>query len=285
MQRIRLVVVDVDSVLSHGEAAPLDFAVLQRLAEFNDRARQDPAYPAVTLCTGLPVPYVGVLMQAIHGYSPAVYENGAGLYSPMPYGFKWHPAITRDLQVRLMRVQSLLHDALVDTEQAYFQPGKPASLSVFPCPGVALRQVFAEVSRLARGFGDEFSIKEAATCVNVILRGIDKAEGVQWLSGETGIPLGDMAGVGDSPSDVGFMQLLGWSAAPANAHASVKQIARYTSPYEDGRGLGLISISRLFSQPAPGVFGETQWPPHVRRHCVPTWSRWCGHSAHRHVWR
>jgi hypothetical protein len=240
MQMIRLVVVDVDGVLSHGEAAPLDFAVLQRLAEFNDRARQDPAHPAVTLCTGRPVPYVEVLMQAIHGNYPAVYENGAGLYSPMPYGFKWHPAITRDLQVRLIRFQTVLHDALVDSEQAYFQPGKSASLSLFPCPGVALQQVFAEASRLARGFGDGFSIEAAATCVNVILRGIDKAEGVQWLSRETGIPLGDMAGVGDSPSDVRFMQLLGWSAAPTNAHESVKQIAHYTSPYEDG--LGLVDI-------------------------------------------
>ena len=237
MQRIRLVVVDVDGVLSHGEAAPLDFAVLQRLAEFNDRARQDPAYPAVTLCTGRPVPYVEVLMQAIHGYYPAVYENGAGLYSPMPYGFKWHPAITRDLQIRLMRFQTVLQNVLVDTELAYFQPGKSASLSLFPCPGVALRQVFAEASRLARGADGEFSIEEAATCVNVILRGIDKGEGVRWLSRESGIRLDDMAGVGDSPSDVRFMQLLGWSAAPTNAHASVKQIAHYTSPYEDGRGL------------------------------------------------
>ena len=237
MRMIRLVVVDVDGVLSHGEAAPLDFAVLQRLAEFNDRARQDPAYPAVTLCTGRPVPYVEVLVQAIHGHYPAVYENGAGLYIPEPYGFKWHPAITRDLQVRLIRFQSMLHEALVDTEQAYFQPGKSVSLSLFPHTGVALRQVFTEASRLARGFGGEFSIEEAATCVNVIIRGIDKGEGVRWLSRESGIPLGDMAGVGDSPSDVQFMQLLGWSAAPTNAHVSVKQIARYTSPYEDGRGL------------------------------------------------
>jgi hydroxymethylpyrimidine pyrophosphatase-like HAD family hydrolase len=94
---IRLVVVDVDGLLSHGEAAPLDFAVLQRFAEFNDRARQNPAYPAVTLCTGRPVPYVEVLMQAIHGRYPAVYENGVGLYIPKPYGFKWHSAITRDI--------------------------------------------------------------------------------------------------------------------------------------------------------------------------------------------
>jgi hydroxymethylpyrimidine pyrophosphatase-like HAD family hydrolase len=39
---------------------------------------------------------------------------------------------------------------------------------------------------------------------------------------------------------VRFMQLLGWRAAPTNAHESVKQIAHYTSPYEDG--LGLVDI-------------------------------------------
>jgi 3-deoxy-D-manno-octulosonate 8-phosphate phosphatase KdsC-like HAD superfamily phosphatase len=117
MRMIRLVVVDVDGVLSHGEAAPLDFAVLQRLAEFKDR------------------------------------------------------------------------------------------------------------------------------------RSIDKGEGVRWLARESGIPLGDMAGVGDSPSAVRFMQLLGWSAAPINAHASVKQIAHYTSPYEDGPGLMDISTRLLRPEP------------------------------------
>lgn len=240
MQMIRLVVVDVDGVLSRGEAAPLDFSVLQRLAEFNDRARQEPTCPSVTLCTGRPVPYVEVLMQAIHGHYPAVYENGAGLYVPEPYSFKWHPAITRDIQTRLMRFLTVLHEALVDTGQAYFQPGKLASLSLFPRPGVALRQVFAEAGRLATDVGGEFSVEETATCVNVIMRDLDKAEGVRWLSRESGIPLGDMAGIGDSPSDVPFMQLAAWSGAPANAHASVKQIAHYTSPYEDG--LGLVDI-------------------------------------------
>jgi hydroxymethylpyrimidine pyrophosphatase-like HAD family hydrolase len=58
-----------------------------------------------------------------------------------------------------------------------------------------------------------------------------------------------MAGVGDSPSDVRFMQLLGWSAAPINAHASVKQIAHYTSPYEDGPGLMDISTRLLRPEP------------------------------------
>jgi hydroxymethylpyrimidine pyrophosphatase-like HAD family hydrolase len=237
---IRLVVVDVDGVLSHGEAAPLDFAVLQRVAEFNDRARRDPTYPSVTLCTGRPVSYVEVLMQAVHGHYPAVYENGAGLYIPQPYGFKWHPALTRTIHMRLMRLQTVLHHALVAPDLAYFQPGKSASLSLFPRAGVPLRRITAEAGRRARDFGGEFAVEEAATCVNIILRGVDKAEGVRWLARETGISLGDMAGVGDSPSDMKFMQLLGWIAAPANAHESVKQIAYYTSPYEDG--LGLVDI-------------------------------------------
>jgi hypothetical protein len=237
MQLIRLVVVDVDGVLTPGEAAPLDFTVLQRLAELNDRARRDPNDPAVTLCTGRPVPYVEVLMQAIHGRHPAICESGAALYNPEPYGFTWHPAITATVQARLRRFQSVLHAALVAADLAYFQPGKSVSLSLFPQAGVGLPRVFKEADRLARDFGGEFAVEQAATCVNVIVRGIDKTEGVRWLARQTGIPLDAMAAIGDAPNDVPFMQLLAWSGAPANAHAAVKQIAHYTSPYEDGPGL------------------------------------------------
>ena len=83
----------------------------------------------------------------------------------------------------------------------------------------------------------DFAVLQRLACVNVMVRGLDKAEGVRWLARETGIPLHAMAGVGDATGDMPFMQLVGWSAAPANAQAAVKQMAHYTSPYEDGRGL------------------------------------------------
>ena len=234
---IRLLVADVDGVLSFGEAAPFDFAVLQRLAEVNDRARHDHQYPAVTLCTGRPAPYVEVLMQAIHGFYPAIYEHGAGLYMPEPYGFKAHPALTPVVQAQLMELHAMLHDALVATNLAYFQPGKSASFSLFACAGVTLHAVARTAERLACQWDDAFLVEAGATCVNVMVRGLDKAEGVRWLSRETGIPLHAMAGVGDATGDMPFMQLVGWSAAPANAQASVKQMTHYTSPYENGRGL------------------------------------------------
>jgi hydroxymethylpyrimidine pyrophosphatase-like HAD family hydrolase len=233
---IRLIVADVDGVLSPGEAAPFDFAVLQGLAEVNDRARHAPQHPAITLCTGRPAPYVEVLMQAIHGFYPAIYEHGAGLYMPAPYGFKAHPALTPVVQAQLMELHALLYDALVATNLAYFQPGKSASFSLFARAGVTLPEVARTAERLTHQWGDAFLVEVGATCVNVMVRGLDKAEGVRWLARETGIPMHAMAGVGDATGDILFMQLVGWSAAPANAQAAVKQMAHYTSPYEDGQG-------------------------------------------------
>src|SRR5262249_47283641 len=117
---IRLLVVDVDGVLSFGEAAPFDGTVLQRLAEINDRARHEPACPAITLSPGRPAPYVEVLPQILHGLSPAIYEHGAGLYISEPYGFKWHPSLTPAVHRQLMQFHNILHDALVATNRAFF---------------------------------------------------------------------------------------------------------------------------------------------------------------------
>ena len=100
-----------------------------------------------------------------------------------------------------------------------------------------MHEVGRTAERLARQRGDAFLVEVGATCVNVLGRGLDKAEGVRWLSRETGIPLHAMAGVGDATGDMPFMRLVGWSAAPANAQTAVKQMAHYTSPYEDGQGL------------------------------------------------
>src|SRR5438132_8115053 len=109
---IRLLVVDIDGVLSLGEAAPFDGTVLQRLAAVNDRARHDPTHLATTLCTGRPAPYVEVLTQVIHG-------------------FKWHHSLTPTVHMQLMQLHSLLYDAFVATGRAFFQPGKSASFSLF----------------------------------------------------------------------------------------------------------------------------------------------------------
>jgi len=67
--------------------------------------------------------------------------------------------------------------------------------------------------------------------------GNDKGAGLTWLAQETGVPLAQMAGVGDAEGDLCFLQMCGFCAAPANAEPGVHAGVDYVSPYDHSRGL------------------------------------------------
>jgi hydroxymethylpyrimidine pyrophosphatase-like HAD family hydrolase len=94
----------------------------------------------------------------------------------------------------------------------------------------AVRHALAPYERL-------FEVQASVTCVDVTPLGIDKGAGVRWLSSETGIPLASIGGIGDSPSDLAFLSLVGLSAAPDNAAPDVKAAVSYVSPHKDGDGV------------------------------------------------
>lgn len=236
---VRLAVVDVDGCLTPGEAGDWNWEALQAIHDLNRRARQGEAVPAVTLCTGRQEPYVEVLMQAIGAYRPGVYENGCGLYFPDSYRFAEHPSITAPVREVLTAAKATLYRQVVTPGIGYFQPGKEASLTLYPLPGMSvgrLCQIVGEVLS-SKDHNAVFSIQTSVSSVDVTPAGIDKGAGVRWLSEETGIPLAHMGGVGDSTSDLKFLRLVGQSAAPANAAAEVKTVVDYVSPHENGDGV------------------------------------------------
>jgi len=237
-----LVVIDVDGCLTPGEGQPWDFEALKYIAELNRRARvgaslnDAPTLPAVTLCTGRQEPYVEVLMQAIDAHMPGIYENGGGLYLPHIYRFVENPLITPEVKKALAEVKEALQRGVVERGLGYLQPGKEVSFTLHPS-GVSLRELHRAVAEVI-GAGDlPLHAEEAETCVNVLPLGVDKGTGVRWLSEETGIPLEEMGGIGDSASDLKFLRLVDLSAAPANASAEVKAEVDYVSPYQDGAGV------------------------------------------------
>ena len=201
--------------------------------------------PAVTLCTGRQEPYVEALMQAIGAYLPGIYENGCGLYTPDGYRFVEHPAITAETRRALVESKAILHQEVVIAGLGYFQPGKEASLTLYPLPGVSVKRLFRAVADVVLERGTAFTVQASVSCVDVTPAGIDKGAGVRWLSEETGIPLLQMGGIGDSTSDLTFLRLVGRSAAPANATADVKATVDCTSAY--GNGDGVVDILRCWS--------------------------------------
>jgi HAD superfamily hydrolase (TIGR01484 family) len=231
---VQLAVVDVDGCLTPGEAGDWNWQALQAIQQLNWKARRGESLPAVALCTGRQEPYVEVLMQAIGAHVPGIFENGCGMYFPETYRFTLHLSITAPMREALGDLKATLQRRVVASGMGYFQPGKEASLTLYPLPGTHVRDLQRAVRHALTPYERMFEVQASVTCVDVTPIGIDKGTGIRWLSSETGIPLAGLGGIGDSPSDLSFLQLVGSAAAPANAAPDVRAAVGYVSPQEDG---------------------------------------------------
>mgnify|MGYP001819102234 FL=1 len=225
---IRLLVFDIDGVLTRGEGKAFDLPLLERLAEVNRTARTNPSCPAVTLCTGRPAAYVEAVLRAIDGHLPAVYENGAALYLPDGYRFLPHPSLGNQRGLEAVRQQ--LEDELVCTGQAVLQPGKDYSLSYVASAPSETYLLYEQAVTALGPLNESVNLVCSASCLNVLPRGIHKGKGVEFLASQTDYDLGEMLGVGDSDVDLPFLAMVGHSAAPANANPDVKRLVHYVAP-------------------------------------------------------
>ena len=240
IEPLRLIVFDIDGVLTDGEAQPWDLGLMGLLAELNRAARLDSSRPAVTLCSGRPAPYVDAMLQAIDGHLPAIFESGAGLYDPTGYRFLPNPSLGSGNRMRQARQR--LNRALVRPGHASIQPGKEYSLSLFPTEHTAL-EALEPLAREALGpLAERIDLVYSASCLNVMPAGIDKAGGLYFLAQVTGIPLAAMLAVGDSAVDGPMLRVAGYSAAPANASPYIQRLAQYVAPSPAAQGVREILV-------------------------------------------
>lgn len=232
---IRLIVFDIDGVLTGGEGRALDLGLLAKLAAMNRAARADASHPAVTLCTGRPAPYVEVMLQVIDGHLPGIFENGAGLYVPAGYRFLVHPAVGDGLEFKAARLR--LEEGLVQTGLAFIQPGKDYSLSLFAHNPAETGRLADWAVTVLGPLRDAVDLVYAASCLNVLPRGVDKGRGIEFLAAQTGYALEEMLGVGDAEVDLPFLARVGYSAAPANANPEVKRRVQYVAPRPTAGGV------------------------------------------------
>ncbi|MDX1521169.1 MAG: HAD family hydrolase [Anaerolineae bacterium] len=235
--KIKLIVLDADGVLSKGEAQAFDLSLLARLADLNQRSRQGEPVPAVTLNTGRPSAYVEAVLQAIHGWQPALYESGAGLYRPQTYQFEITPLLTVGQRDLLAEVLAEVDRRVVQSGRAYWQPGKMVCHTLFAHPPLTIADIRAEVEHILANTSGQIVATPAVLALNIQPTGIDKGSGLQWLAQTTGIDPTEIAGAGDSSADIDFLRLVGHPAAPANATEAVKAAVGYVSTKNDAGGL------------------------------------------------
>ncbi len=243
MSEIRLIVLDIDGVVTDGEAQPLDLKLLARLGAMNQAARTDPKRPSVTFCTGRPAPYLEVMLQAIDGNLPGVYENGAGIYDPAEYQFIPVPQIDQ-LQNGFAEIKSRIKGTLVQDKIVYFQPGKHHSLTIFPIDPTRTQELKELTAQALGSLSEQVDLVYSTSCLNVLPRGVDKGKGLTFLAEKINIPMVNMLGVGDSDVDLPFLQLVGHSASPSNGNSTVKERVEYVS--EEATSEGVREILTYF---------------------------------------
>lgn len=227
--RVRVFACDIDGCLAAAGHADFDMTVLARLAELNRLAREDASVPALTLVTGRPHAYVDALSQALSITLPMSFENGVGLATRHPYRF-WLDPRASEGRATLRRFA----EAVEATEHLTLQPGKVASLSVFPRQADRdLGDLTTELQGVLERLELDLDLDPSTDCVNVLVPGVTKQTGFAWLCNEMGVPPDRVAGIGDSVGDVAWLADCGVSFAPANAVDEVRAAVTRVSALPD----------------------------------------------------
>ena len=236
---IRLVLADIDGVVTPGEGLPARLSVLERLAAINAAARVDPCVPAISLCTGRQAPYVELMAQLTSAFLPCIFEHGAGLFLPRAFRYLYHPCLGPGYAASLARVRAALDERLLRSGRAFLQPGKEATMTLYPLGETSLDALARTAQQTLAEQQLPFTIEQNLTGVEVRPPGIDKGEGCRWLIDVLGLRIGQLCGVGDTDPDLVFLTLpsIGWAAAPANATPGVRAAVGYVALADDGDGL------------------------------------------------
>lgn len=217
-QLIKVYACDIDGCLAAAAHADYDLELLGRMADHNRRSGSDETVPALTLVTGRPHAYVDAVTQLLAIDLPVSFENGAGLATRRPYR-----AWLRDDLGSAVGELKAFGEVVEQRPGLTLQLGKEASLSVFPLEvGRDLDDLEREVRDLLDDGGFSLLLDPSTDCVNVLVPGVDKRSGFDWLLEELGVDARAVAGIGDSVGDLGWLQRCAVSIAPANAVPEVR---------------------------------------------------------------
>jgi 3-deoxy-D-manno-octulosonate 8-phosphate phosphatase KdsC-like HAD superfamily phosphatase len=233
---LRIVLVDIDGVLTRGEGATAEAGLLARVASWNDAAALDPMMPGISLCSGRQAPYVELMAQVTRAFLPCLFEHGAGMLQPRSFRFRFNPLVGTAPWRAVAALREAL-DELLDSGRAFVQPGKEATLTLYPLGSTTVAELATAAESAVAQAGSPFKVTPNFRGVELRPPGIDKGTGTRWLAEELGIALPAFAGVGDADDDLTFLRLVGYPAAPANASASVRSTAKYVSGRPFGEGL------------------------------------------------
>ncbi|PIQ63475.1 MAG: haloacid dehalogenase [Bacteroidetes bacterium CG12_big_fil_rev_8_21_14_0_65_60_17] len=234
----RLFVTDIDGCLAD-PYTPFNLEHLSLLAERTARAGRpgdDPVLPAISICSGRSYPYVEAMCQLLGCRVPVLFESGAGMFDCGKATCTWHPKATSAVRRQVDQVRAYMEGVVAGTGMSIDYAKVLQAALVGTDPG-ELAEAATRIASWVRENAPDFETFTTHVSIDVVPRWLTKREGLMWLSDTTGVPLDEMAYMGDTNGDIGALEVVGASFAPANARPEVKQVVDTVTPSPYARGV------------------------------------------------
>jgi hydroxymethylpyrimidine pyrophosphatase-like HAD family hydrolase len=214
---IELFVTDIDGCL----AEPYEPFDLEGLAALRRHAEEAQA-PALSICSGRAYPYVEAMTQALGLTTPVLFEAGGGRFDPVAARTTWSPHLTDEMEAKLDTVQRWFLSECVPGTSVSLDHAKRTQAGVVSPEVEEIRALRPRIEQFVAEEAPGLHVFSTDVSVDVVPPGITKRDGLGWLAEHLGLGLDDIAYIGDADSDLGGLEAVGMSFAPANAPDTVR---------------------------------------------------------------
>lgn len=259
---IKLIITDIEGVLTPPEGSQMPWA-LKTLLKIRQFIQEQKSRITCVLCSGRSSLYGEALIQALNLFFPypqekiknfiniwekpliswpSIFENGLIFYDPLAKRFFLNSELNKVHITMIQEIREKVIPRLLRDTDCQLETGKFSSISLNPPfkknshkERISTDEFRPKVESALKGYFDYIEISHSESAIDIVPKGISKASAVHFLIKNSGVKTSEVLGVGDTAADKEWLNIVGWSATPANGKGKLTQM-NYFSPYEVEEG-------------------------------------------------
>lgn len=206
---------------------PPHWQAVTAIRDLQQRSESEEHVPALSLCTGRPLPYAEAVAQWLGIRHTIIFESGGGFYHPVENRLSWSPDYTDELATQSVLIREWFkREVEPDYPGVVFEFTKRTDVGVVHNNSNDISRIYEQAQRkIGRDFPD-FEVHKTAISVNIIAAACNKATGLTHFCELEQTTPSQLGYIGDSSGDLKALRLAGKPFAPANAIDEVKSVAQ-----------------------------------------------------------